>query len=469
MELPTQHSALRTQNSILTLSQLTSGIAKVFEESFPGSFWIKAEVAKLNHYPGSGHCYPSLVEKEKGTIRAEIRGTIWANDFMRINQKFIQVTGEPLKEGIQILFRALVKYHPVYGLSLQISDIDPSYTLGEMAKEKMDTVLRLKNEGLFERNRQLALPLLPKKIAIISVRTSKGFSDFINILEHNAWGYSFSCFLFPALLQGDKAVDSIIGQLKRIGRFTEHFDAVAILRGGGGEVGLSCYDNYQVAREVALCPLPVLTGIGHSTNETVVEMVAGYNKITPTDVAYFLVQQFHNFSARIGESSLKMINFGNKILEEEKRRWEEMSKRFILQTDNLVRIEKNRLEQVSAQTITGSRIVLAEHKHKIALAASRLRYKPGLLLSEKHMDLKNRLEWFGMRVKQLMMNQHSAIDKLDQHIHLIDPGNILKRGYSITYLNGKPLMDIAGLKQGDTIITRLHKGNISSEIKSVTE
>jgi len=411
------------QPEVLTLSQLTAGIARVFDESFPNSFWIKAELAKLNHYPGSGHCYPSLVEKEKGMIKAEIRGNIWANDFQRINQKFLQVTKEPLKEGIQILFRALVKYHPVYGLSLQISDIDPSYTLGEMAREKMETIIRLKNEGLFERNHQLPMPLLPKLIAIISVNTSKGFSDFINILENNPWGYSFSCILFPALLQGDKAVDSIISQLRRIDRVAEYFDVVAIIRGGGGDVGLNCYDNYLLAKEVALCRLPVLTGIGHSTNETVVEMIVGQNKITPTDVAYFLIQHFHNFSARLEKSSLKIITLCEKLLEEEKRGWGKL----------------------------------------------RLRFKPGLLLREKGIDLKNRSEWFAMRVHQLLTHQQVVIDKLDQQVHLLDPRNILRRGYSITYHGGKPLTDTASVNPGEIITTRLYKGEINSEIKSKKE
>jgi len=408
---------------VLTLSQLTAGIARVFEESFPGSFWIKAELAKLNHYPGSGHCYPTLVEKEKGVIKAEIRGNIWANDFLRINQKFLQVTREPLKEGIQILFRALVKYHPVYGLSLQISDIDPSYTLGEMAREKMETITKLKNEGLFERNHQLPIPMLPKRIAIISVKTSKGFSDFINILENNPWGYYFSCFLFPALLQGDKAVDSIISQLQAVSRVSQYFDVVAIIRGGGGDVGLNCYDHYRLAKEVALCPLPVLTGIGHSTNETVVEMVAGYNKITPTDVAYFLIQHFHNFSARLNESSLKIITLSRELIEEEKRRWGELGRRF----------------------------------------------KPGLLIREKEIELKNRWEWFGMRVRQALTQQQVVIDKLEQQVHLLDPQNILKRGYSITYYSGKALTDVASVNPGEMITTRLYKGEINSEIKSKKE
>ena len=447
MDNLTQDSGLRTQDSVLTLSQLTAGIARVFDESFPDPFWIKAEIAKLNHYPGSGHCYPSLVEKEKGQIRAEMRGTIWANDFQRINANFIKVTREPLKEGIQILFRALVKYHPVYGLSLQIIDIDPSYTLGEMAREKMETIMKLRNEGLFERNKQLELPLLPKRIAVISVKTSKGFSDFINILENNAWGYAFTCVLFPALLQGDKAIDSIAGQLRVIGRLAEHFDAVAIIRGGGGDVGLNCYDHYLLAREVTLCRLPVLTGIGHSTNETVVEMVAAYNKITPTDVAYFLIQQFHNFSVRVNGCQEKVVKHTREMVDTEKRRWGDLSKRLLLQTDNLLKLEKNKLQ----------------------LAGSRLRFKPGLLIREKKIGLKNRADWFSMRTSQLMNQQMQYVVAMDQRLHLLDPVHVLKRGYSITYLNGKPLLDPSGLEPGDSIETQLYKGNICSEIKSTKE
>jgi exodeoxyribonuclease VII large subunit len=457
------------QPPALSLSQLTAGITEVIEGNFPAPLWIKAEVAKLNHYPGSGHCYPSLVEKEKGQIRAEMRGTIWANDFIRINNNFIKITREPLKEGIQILFRALVKYHAVYGLSLQIVDIDPSYTLGEMAREKMETIMRLKNEGIYERNHQLELPLLPKRIAIISVRTSKGFSDFINILENNPWGYAFTCVLFPALLQGDKAVESIVGQLKQVAKFTGHFDAVAIIRGGGGDVGLNCYDHYLLAKEVALCPLPVLTGIGHSTNETVVEMVAGYNKITPTDVAYFLIQQLHNFSARVNDCQEKIVLLARETIEEEKRGWGELSKRLLLQTDNLLNLNKSSLEHVSRQIIASSNASITGQKHILSLAESRLRFKPGLYIREQKTDLRNRTDWFAMRVKNLIVQQHVAISNLDQKINLLDPRQVLKRGYSITYHKGKPLTGAEGIYEGEIIETQLFKGNIFSEVKSKQE
>jgi len=244
----------------------------------------------------------------------------------------------------------------------------------------------------------------------------------INILENNPWGYAFSCFLFPALLQGDKAVDSITGQLRAISRVAEHFDAIVIIRGGGGEVGLNCYDSYLLAKEVAMCPLPVITGIGHSTNETVVEMVAGHNKITPTDVAYFLIQYFHNFSSRLEESKSKINKLSGEVLEEEKRKWEEITKR--------------------------------------------LRFKPGILIREKQIALKNRTDWFNMRVGQVLNQQKIDLGSLEQKVQLLNPQNVLKRGYSITYHNGKSVTDIIAIKTGDTIVTRLYKGNIYSEIKS---
>jgi exodeoxyribonuclease VII large subunit len=469
LELPTQHSAPNTQNSILTLSQLTAGIAKVFDERFPSPFWIKAEIAKLNYYHSSGHCYPSLVEKEKGSIRAELRGTIWANDFIRINGNFLRITKEPLKEGIQILFRAYVKFHAVYGLSLQIIDIDPSYTLGEMAREKMETMIRLKNEGIFERNKQLQLPLLPKRIAIISVKTSKGFSDFISILENNPWNYVFSCVLFPALLQGDKAVESITGQLRLISRYAEHFDAVAIIRGGGGDVGLNCYDNYQLAREVALCPLPVLTGIGHSTNETVVEMVAGYNKITPTDVAYFIIQQFHNFSGRLNDLSANIKALSMDLLEEVKREWEELCRRLAIQTEELLREEQRSIRDIFGRVTGGSGIMLTAHRHTLSMAESKLTYKPGVTIRDCKTGLKNKSDWFALHVSQLIKQRNTNLEQIEQKVHLLDPFHVLKRGYSITYLNGKALTDSSRANPGEIVTTRLFKGEITSEIKSKNE
>jgi exodeoxyribonuclease VII large subunit len=432
------------ENKILSLSDLTAGIAKVISRNFANSFWVKAELAKLNHYPESGHCYPSLVEKEKGTIRAEIRGTIWANDFLRINQKFLQVTREPLKEGIHILFRAMVKYHPVYGLSLQISDIDPTYTLGEMAREKLETINRLKKEGEFDLNRQLPFPLLPQRIAIISVKTSKGFSDFMSILGKNQWGYAYSCYLFPALLQGDKAVDSILGQLQFIRGMKEHFDVAVILRGGGGDVGLNCYDNYNLAREVACFPIPVLTGIGHSTNETVVEMVSGRNLITPTDVAYFLIQLYHNFSVKLQELAGKVTDFAFGMIDEEKRKKGDMGRALMESSLWFIEEGKRRQGEMGRRLISNAGLMMKEERYRIG----------------HHSDL------LGLHAHHLIMKQNMRITQAGQQVRILDPVNVLKRGYSITYAKGRVLRDVNDVDPGDEITTQLIAGTVRSIVKS---
>ena len=388
------------------------------------------------------------MEKEKGTVRAEMRGTIWANDFLRINQRFLQVTREPLREGIHILFRALVKFHPVYGLSLQIIDIDPTYTLGEMAREKMETINKLKKEGIFDRNKKLPVPVLPQRIAIISVKTSKGFSDFMSILKGNQWGYAFSCYLFPALLQGDKAVDSILGQLRAIRELADHFDVVAIIRGGGGDVGLNCYDHHSLAREVAVFPLPVLTGIGHSTNETVVEMVSGQNLITPTDVAYFIIQKFHNFSVHLKELTEERCGFRNR----DDRRGEAGEQR--KRGGDWCREQGSGWKRRSGEAgrreggwCKGPGNTWPMERHKGKGMGSSLRWQSERLFQQETMSLK----------------------QLEEQIRILDPVNILKRGYSITYADGRVLRDVSEVQPGKIITTKLYHGNINSEVKSKSE
>ncbi len=287
------------ERKILSLLEVTRSIQATLNEQFAAPLWIKAEMNKLNLYPQSGHCYPELLEKQNGKIIAQMRANLWRDDYSRVNAAFLRVLREPLKDGINILFLGKVSYDPVYGLSLRIMDIDPSYSLGELEKEKLLTIERLKKERIFDQNKQLRLPMLPQRIAIISADTSKGLADFTKVIDGNPWGYKFFCMLFPALLQGDQASGQIVAQLDRISRVKHHFDVVAIIRGGGGDIGLSCYNNYELAKTIARFPIPVMTGIGHSTNETVSEMVAYTNAITPTELADFLIQQFHNFSVPV--------------------------------------------------------------------------------------------------------------------------------------------------------------------------
>jgi len=258
---------VRADKTVFTLSEVARSIQKTLSDRYQRTYWIKAEMNKLNHYVHSGHCYPELLEKQDGKVTAEMRATLWKGDYNRINKQFITLTGEPLKNGITVLMQATIHFDPVHGLSLHIVDIDPAYSLGELEREKQFNIQALKERGIFDANKQLPFPLLPKRIAIISVETSKGLADFLKIIEHNPDGYLFEYQLFPALLQGDKSISSIISQLQIIRQKIHHFDVIAIIRGGGGEVGLSAYNNLQLASAIATFPIPVITGIGHATNE----------------------------------------------------------------------------------------------------------------------------------------------------------------------------------------------------------
>ena len=222
------------QRKIFSLSQVATSIQKTLAARYQSAYWVKVEINKLNHYSHSGHCYPDLVEKREGKVIAEMRSTLWKGDFYSINQRFLNTLQEPLKDGITVLMLVNIAFDPVYGISLRILDIDPSFSLGELAKEKQASIARLQKEKIFNANKALAFPVLPKRLAIISVETSKGYADFTKIIDNNPYAYKFEYRLFPALLQGDKAVQSIVDQLETVAGLLDHFDAVAIIRGGGG-------------------------------------------------------------------------------------------------------------------------------------------------------------------------------------------------------------------------------------------
>jgi len=430
---------------IYSLMEISTGIRKAIADTFPEHYWITAEIAKLNYYPKSGHCYPDLVEKQQGTVKAQIRANIWSSHFMQINRKFVSVTGIPLKDGIKVLFLGRITYHEHYGLALNIVDIEPSFTLGEMVREKQENIEKLKKEGVFDANHQIPFPLLPKRVAVISVETSKGYSDFLNVIEKNSWNYRFELTLFPALLQGDGAVTSISEQLQLIKARKDQFDVVTIIRGGGGDVGLSAYDNYNLARAVAVFPLPVIAGIGHSTNETIVQMVAFANKITPTEAGHFLIQQFHNFSVRFDSAQEKM-------------------KRLVEQQFNN---EKQRLKQLlkSYKITTNSRLQRAHHQ--LQNIRSSLQYRPAAAIKNKETDLGTFMRFIQTYSKQHLSGAQHKLQLLEKQVGLLKPENVLKRGYSITYYNGKSATDVNVFEKGDVVQTQLYKGTMEVKVEKI--
>lgn len=447
-----------------TLAEVSASIQKTMNERYTSAFWVRAEMNKLNFYSHSGHCYPELVEKQNGRVVAQFRSTLWSDRYLDINKRFLTMVGEPLKDGIKILFLAKLKFDAVYGLTLHIEDIDPSFTLGDLEKEKQESIQRLKQEGIFDRNKKHVLPLLPQRLAIISVETSKGYADFLEVIDKNPWKYAFFKMLFPAILQGENAIDSILFQLSRIEKVMQHFDAVAIIRGGGGDVGLSCYNNYELAKRIAKFPLPVLTGIGHATNETVCEMVSFQNAITPTKIGEFLIQKFHLFATPVNEAQDSIVREARQILSSQQKLLQQEAKLFRAHAQSSLSKMNNLLGKISQSLIGDAQYLFRTEKNKLNQCADQIlkgsyQYQKTQenQIVQLHLDLKKTSTLF---IKQ----NEDKIEQLAKNVELMNPVHILKRGYSITIKNGKAVRASDEVTEGEQITTVLHSGSIVSTV-----
>jgi exodeoxyribonuclease VII large subunit len=433
-----------SDKSVFTLLEVTRSIKKTLSDRYKDAYWIRAELNKLNFYKQSGHCFPELVEKQEGRVVAQMRSTIWSDDYIRINKKFLSVLNEPLKDGIKILFQATISFESTFGLSLHITDIDPAYTLGDLEREKQETIAKLQKENLFDKNKTLKLQLLPQRIAIISDTTSKGYADFLMIIETNVRGYRFFHMLFPSLLQGEKAIPAMIHQLKRIRSVQKHFDAVAIIRGGGDDIGLSFLNSYLLSKEIAGFPIPVLTGIGHSTNETVSEMISFHNAITPTKLAEYFIQLFNNFHDPVERARELIIDKSRRLISEHTKQFKSETKLFQSVTRNMLQQNKNNLKTQVQSLLQQSIFRFRNEKQKQLQLYQKISSGTLSFLKIKNNDLEN----------------------VKKNIHNMSPENVLKRGYSITLLNGKSVKNSGDVKTGDILHTTLFQGIIKSVVKN---
>jgi exodeoxyribonuclease VII large subunit len=457
---------MQPERTTYTLLELTRSIQKTVADRYVSAYWIRAEMNKLNHYSHSGHCFPELVEKQHGKVVAQMRSTLWHDDYIRANEQFIETLGQPLKDGIKILLLARVAFDPIYGLSLRIMDIDPAYTLGDIEREKQETILKLRKEGIYDQNKSLVLPLLPKRLAIISVETSKGLADFMEITEKNPWGYKFFHMLFPSLLQGDKAVETIIMQLSRIKKVRNHFDAVAIIRGGGDDIGLSCFNNYRLANAIANFPIPVLSGIGHSTNETVTELIAHYNAITPTKLAEYLIQAFHNFSVPVMEAQEALLSIPSEILKKEKERLITISNMIgRTVTSSFIR-EKQTLQNQSFRMKREVFHIVSRSRYEVNQYSAKLGVTSKTTLTSNYQILVQTNKAISYHSRWQLANTSKQLMNVERQVRHLDPVHVLKRGYSITMLHGKAIRDHSMVKMGDTLQTKLFNGNIQSIVQS---
>ena len=452
--------------SVYTLTQVGQSIQSMIERTYKYPYYIKAEMVKLNLYARTGHCYPELVEKDGQRVKAQMRAVIWADQYARINQRFIQITGEPMKDGITILCLATIQYSPQYGLALHIQDIEPTFTLGEMARIRLETIARLKKEGVFDANKRTKMPLLPKRVAVISIETSKGYSDFTITLNGNAAGYRFETTLFPSLLQGEKAIGTMLEQLDRIEQRKDDFDCVAIIRGGGGDVGLGCYDNYELARRVATFPLPILSGIGHSTNETITESVSYANKITPTEVAYFLIGKFTDFENKVVEYQNFISTQTLAILQEAKERTAQYESRLQIVGSRMLSRETSRLHELQNLLQLSGRKLLDTHRQLLSDAAITVRDFARDTVGSGQSQLVLLQSKMRLYAKQHLENRRTELSHYSEKLELLAPTNILRRGFSITRHNGKAVTSATDLRPGDTVETTFMEGTKTLKVES---
>ena len=457
-----------SEKQVFTLQQVVRSIKKTLEDRYTQNYWVKADMHKLNKYP-SGHAFPELVQKDENKIVAQITGTIWKQQLERINTKFIEVVKEPLREGTTLLLLVKINYSETFGLGLQILDIDPSYSLGELQKQREETLRKLAKEGLLNLNQKLHFPLLPKRVAIISADSSKGLSDFLQVLQENEKSYFIFTHLFNAYLQGDVAVQSIISALKKIKRVKDHFDIVIIVRGGGAEVGMTCYNNYDLCKAIAEFPLPVLTGIGHSTNLNVAEMVSFRNEITPTKLAEFLLQTFREFEQETKRLNREMIAHSLQLIDKTKqdfngqvRVFKHASLRF---TDSL----KNELNQQIIELKNTTRYFLKNENDAVLSLKNDYRIVTKEIITAE----RNTLSLISKPIKGSLLHfferKESDLEQLEKTVNILNPSNVLQRGYSLTLLNGKILSAKNKPKKGDLIESKTNSLTLFSRVEKTSE
>ncbi len=381
-------------NEKLSLTELQQVIKDSLYMALPDFYWVTAEISEIKENY-AGHCYLELIEKQpdEKNVKSRVRAVIWSNRYRFLSSFFKDATGESLREGMKILVRIKVEYHELYGLSLVISDIDPSYSIGEMALKRQMIIRRLEEEGVISMNRELGFPLLPQRIAVISSENAAGYSDFISHLKGNSYKYIFYTALFETVMQGTETEQSVISALDRIADHPGLFDVVAIIRGGGSQSDLSWFDNYNIAFHVTQFPIPVITGIGHEKDLSVTDLVASQALKTPTAVADFLIERTANAEAGLNEMILEINEITRSAIDE-----------------NRSLIESLRIKMISAAgaIAAGKKLMVDRHRGDLI--------KSTMNLLEK---IKTRMS------------------VLENTLGILDPENVLRRGYSITTLNGR--------------------------------
>ncbi len=431
------------EKAVLSLFELNQLVRRSVRTCLPDEYWVQVELSDVRaNY--SGHCYLECVQKDpkSNSLIAKARGIIWSNVFSQLKPYFEQETGQAFVSGIKVLVKVTVDFHELYGYSLTIVDIDPAYTLGDMARRRREILLRLQEEGVLSLNKELELPVLAQRIAVISSATAAGYGDFCNQLENNAFGFAFYPRLFPAIMQGERVEASVIAALDRIYAESEKWDVVVIIRGGGATSDLSGFDTYDLAASCAQFPLPIITGIGHERDDTVIDLVAHTRVKTPTAAAEFLVNHLRQTAEQLENYAYYIRQEVPARLNREKERLERCITRIPARVQMRLQREDFRCERLAKRMEMAWQSRLAREQYRLELSSRLSVALQARLLKEKH-----------------------RLDLLEKSVEAASPDLLLKRGYSITLKDGKAVTDASLLKPGDRVVTRVAKGQFSSEVQ----
>lgn len=430
----------------LSLFELNSLVADVIDSTMSRSYWVQAELSEARE--NRGHCYMELIEKNEGSNIPIARASAkcWSNVWMLIKPAFIRITGQEVRAGMKVMLQVHAQFHPQYGFSWIVDDINPEYTMGDMMRKRQEIIRQLKAEGVFELQKELHFPIFAQRIAVISSETAAGYGDFCNQLETNEYELYFHVELFPAVMQGDHVEQSIINALNQINSREDDFDCVVIIRGGGATADLSGFDTLSLAENVANFPLPIVTGIGHERDESVLDMVSFQRVKTPTAAAAYLIDHLASTLMRVENAQTQIVDSVRRALEVEKMRIQHIGIHIPVLFSVVRTKQEARLDGLSQRLLMKLKETMKQTNFHLSTLQSRI--LP---------TLQNRLS----------IEQH-RLEILEQRARLLDPSLPLKRGYSITLCNGKTVRNAKDLKIGDTIITRLEKGEVESRVERLS-
>lgn len=425
----------------LTLYELNGIVRQTLELTLDSTYWVQAEISELRV---NRHCYMELVQKDKhgGGMVAKARAQVWANRWAFLKPMFEQTTGQTLSTGMQVLVEVEVTFHELYGYSLNITDIDPTYTLGDLARRRQAILQQLEEEGISTMNKELALPRLLQRIAVISSATAAGYEDFKNQLINNKRRLSFKTKLFQAVMQGNEVANSIIAALNCIAKQADEWDAVVIIRGGGATSDLQGFDSLELAENVAQFPLPIITGIGHERDDTIIDLIAHTRVKTPTAAAELLIHH--------QEEELDML--------------EDFTTRLMEQTKQLLYNENNRLKLLAAKAPLLFAQVKAREDLRLHRLMTALSNHSTLYLEQAKGNVELLYQTLQLHAPLLIQRERNRILLNESKLQSADPNHILRLGFSIARINGKAVKSVDEVKEGDEIETILASGTFKSTI-----